>query len=130
MKKIKLLFVVCILAVFASCGSGDKMDMKGKWSIDSVELGDGATDEQKAEIEQGLAMMKSMITIDVVDDSKLKIGAMGQTEEGTYKIEGDKLIISGKGEEKSFDIVEHEAGMIKIKMSERGMTGTVTLKRD
>lgn len=134
MKKFKLLFVVCILAVLASCGGGDKMDMKGTWKIDNVELGEGFGEEEKKMAESMMVMITSAVTIEVEEEGKfnMKMSMMGKSEEeaGEYKFDGDSLSITAKGETKSAKILEHEAGMIKLEMAEDGKTTTVTLKRD
>lgn len=111
------------LFIFAACGGGPEKTLIGSWKIDGtafdVTLGDGFPEEMKAQVEAGKKEMKEEgakeledITIEFKEDGKFVMTKKGEDDkvEGSWKVEGDKLVIEGE--------VEGKKGQISLNMDE------------
>lgn len=122
---------LAFLLVIASCGGASEAELIGKWSMDpaslKIELGDGVPAEMKGMVEGAEKEMKSgaaeemkAATIEFKDGGKLVVGADGETEEGTWSLDGDNLTL---GMEQGGDKVEVT---LQVEMSGDSMTATLT----
>lgn len=122
---------LAFLFVVASCGGASEADLIGKWSIDpasvSIELGDGVPAEMKGMVEGAEKEMKSegaedmkAATIEFKEGGKLVVGADGDTEEGTWALDGDNLTL---GMEQGGQKVEVT---VQVEMDGDAMTATLT----
>lgn len=111
------LAALAFLFVVASCGSVSEDDVVGKWSIDAssidITLGDGVPADIKKMVEQGKKEMmeegKSDMESAVIEFKKGgKFSVQGESEEGTWKLDGDQLILGmeqrGKKVSVKFDV--------------------------
>ncbi len=95
---------LAVLFVVASCGGVSEGDLVGKWSVDpsSVEItmGDGIPSEMKKMVKEGQKEMEQeasedlkAATIEFKEGGKLVISAEGESQEGTWSLDGEDLTI-------------------------------------
>jgi len=105
---------LAFLFVVASCGSAEKK-MVGKWKFDAsalnVELGDGFPAEMKDAVDGGIKEMKSegaeemdAVTFDFQEGGKLVVSGEGDEQTFNWSVDGDYLILSGELEGQSGEI--------------------------
>ncbi|MCR9173248.1 MAG: DUF4923 family protein [bacterium] len=106
---------LAFLFVVASCGGVSESDLVGKWSVDpssvELELGDGVPAEMKSMAksykkdmqQEGADEVKAM-TIEFKEGGKLEVGAEGQTQEGTWSLDGENLTIGMEAEGMRVDV--------------------------
>ena len=89
---ILLVFVLCI-ATLCACGGGT--GLTGKYSIVSVTEG-GQTIELAQLSEVGID--PAGFFIEFIDGAKYNMAVFGESQEGTYKLEGKTLALTALGE--------------------------------
>ena len=122
---------LAILFVVASCGGASEADLIGKWSADpasvKVELGDGVPAEMKEMVasaekemkEEGAEDVKAA-TIEFKEGGKLVVSAEGDSEEGTWSLDGDNLTLGMEDGGQKFEIT------VQVEMNGDSMTATLT----
>ena len=110
------------LLILASCGGASEDQIVGTWKVDAgavdIQLGDGFPEEMKAMVENGEKQMKEdngqldKVSIEFKEDGKFVVKAEGEDEnaEGTWKIDGDHLVIEAE--------VEGKKGSMKFNLDE------------
>lgn len=93
MKKVLLMAlcgVMCVALFACAAPAAESGGISGKWVLTSVTTDDGteATDED-------LAAMESYY--DFQSGGKLVVGALGQTVEGTWKVDGNSVTVEAPG---------------------------------
>lgn len=117
-KLVAVLLLVVMVFSLAACGSSS---IVGVWKMDTKAI------MEMAGLPADMVAVADMIdgTVEFTNDGKVitKITAMGQTEtqEGTYKVEGDKLTMNGSAG--TFKIDGN-----KLTLSQNGITLTFTRK--
>lgn len=122
---------LAFLFVVASCGGASEKDLIGKWSVDAssldIQLGDGVPADmkemvksgQKEMLEEGSEDMEAA-TIEFKEGGVLTVGAEGESENGTWKLDGNTLTL---GMEQGGQKVEVD---LEVEMSGDKMTATLT----
>ena len=123
MKKVISGFSILVsLLVLASCGGSAESDIVSVWKIDvssiDLKLGDGFPEEMKAMVEGQKAEMTGNteemdgITIEFKEGGTFVVAKKGEKEnqEGTWKIDGDKLVLTAE--------VDGKSNSIKINLDE------------
>ena len=103
MRRFMSFAVLAILGMaLASCGASLEKAVVGKYHLDLN------TDKMQAKEKAAADMMKGMLTgvsMDIKADHTINMSAMGKDETGTWKIDGDKLKITPKGQkEGTFEV--------------------------
>lgn len=122
---------LAFLFVVASCGGASESDLIGKWSIDpssvKIELGDGVPADMKKMVESGQKEMMAegsedmkAVSIEFKEGGKLVVGAEGQSEEGTWSLDGDNLTLGMEQGGIKGEIT------VQVEMDGDSMTATLT----
>lgn len=122
---------LAFLFVVASCGGVSEKDLVGKWSVDptsiDIKLGDGVPAEMKTMVEQGQKEMVSegsedmkAATIEFKEGGKLVIGAEGESQEGTWSLDGSDLTIGMEERGQKVEVT------LQVEMNGDEMTATLT----
>ena len=102
MKKTLILLLMVLIvsvAMLAACGGGTQV--KGKYVLTSMEDKiEGKLDKAKL-AEAGMSM-----SIEFLDGGKCKLDMMGMVVDGTFKLEGKNLTITGPDDMKVAGVVE------------------------
>lgn len=86
--------VATIFIVGCAGGADPAKQAVGKWKMDIDTSAMAEKDKAGVEMAKGFL---SAITIEVKEGGKAAMSAMGTTKEGTWKVEGTKITISGFG---------------------------------
>lgn len=122
---------LAFLFVVASCGGVSEKDIVGKWSVDAssidIKLGDGVPAEMKEMVNKGKKEMMEegksdmeAATIEFKEGGKLVVGAEGESQEGTWELDGDQLILGMEERGKKASI------KLGVEMDGDNMTLTLT----
>ncbi|GAB5418568.1 MAG: hypothetical protein Crog4KO_03250 [Crocinitomicaceae bacterium] len=122
---------LAFLFVVASCGGASEADLIGKWSVDpssiDIKLGDGVPSEMKAMVKEGKKEMMAegsedmkAATIEFKEGGKLVVGAEGQSQEGTWSLDGDNLTLGMEEGGQKMEVT------VQVEMDGDSMTATLT----
>ena len=102
MKKIALLLVLSLLicAVFCGCGGGKDLasNIEGTWTMTSISDGE-STEVSLEEFSESLGFDMSDLELSFTfdKDGAVHLSAGGESEEGTYEVNGDKVAVTLTG---------------------------------
>ena len=131
---------LAFLLTLGSCGGPSEADMVGEWKIDSssidVKLGEGVPTEVKAMVQAGKADMlqegsKEMeaASIKFEKGGKLIASAEGEEQEGKWKLDGDKLVVSmeegGKEVSIAFNVDEVDGSKMTLTLTAEELLNTM-----
>ena len=122
-KKIAALLASGVLCATALVGCGGEDFYKGKWVPVEITEGDKTFNSDNAESEMGMKL-EDFMTIEFKDDGKVDLnsGASGNAE-GTWKMDGDNVIVEEGGEsqtiKKDGDNIIMENDGVKIKLEKK-----------
>jgi hypothetical protein len=81
--KLKVVLVACVALLVSTCGSGPQSLILGKWEVAGASVG-GVDDRNAAEAGKAIKM-----SAEFNPDGTAKLSMMGQTLQGTYKVNGE-----------------------------------------
>ena len=123
MKKLISGLAIASILFLTSCGGGAEKQLIGTWKVDAssidMQLGEEFPADMKAMVEGGKAEMKEEmngemdgLSIEFQEGGKFVMAMEGESEkiEGTWKVEGDKLVIDAE--------VEGKKGTISLNLDE------------
>jgi len=106
MKKIAVLVSLCLLSMIllTACGGGggngggsSDVSMEGKWALSAMEIGGEDYLAMLTELDPEMNFADEMY-LEFSADDKVTMVMSGETEEGTYTLDGTKLTIDIEGE--------------------------------
>jgi hypothetical protein len=85
--KVRTVLVACVALFVAACGSSPQSLIVGKWQVSGAQVG-GVDDEGAAAAGKAIRM-----SAEFKNDGTARITMMGQTLQGTYKINGENELV-------------------------------------
>ena len=134
-KATTLVLVLCLVLSLAACGGGSSSggrasSMEGKYVISAMMIGD----EDYLEMMRELAEMMGEEELNLEDfmyfefsgTDAVTLGSDGDTETGTYKLDGNTLTITVDGEAQTATV---SGNSFTLEYDEDGMQGSMTFTK-
>lgn len=120
MKRKSIISVLMLLVmVFALAGCKKTPAIVGAWTGKTIESAGISMDMEKFAEQLGEAGANFKMTMDVKEDNTFSVDFNGETEQGTWKEDGDKYTLTVDGEDQ---VVTIEDNQLVFEMTEEGQT--------